>query len=91
MVFLLHADSLDGGVDVDVEWGQQALVDRHRCNLGAGVRPAAGLGDGVGPQGHAAELPGGQVPPWATAALAPQTHGSGEWKWKCRCCDGWRG
>lgn len=57
LIFLVGADSLDGGVYVYPEWGQQALVDGHWGDGGAQVGRTAELGDGIGPQGPAAEAP----------------------------------
>lgn len=34
LLLLLGADDLDAGVDLQVQGGQQALVDRHRCDGG---------------------------------------------------------
>lgn len=36
LLFFLSTDSLDGGVDVEVQGGQQALVDLDVCDWGNG-------------------------------------------------------
>ena len=80
LVLLVRANGLDGGVDVQVERCQQALVDRHRGDGTPQVRPSAGhLGAGIRPQGHAAETPRQAVQAGAAAALVPQTHGWVGW------------
>ena len=57
LLFLLVANHLDVGVDVDVYRGEQALVDGHGFNGSPLIIPAAHPGDGVGSHGHAAEAP----------------------------------
>lgn len=74
---------MNSGVDVNVQWRQQAPVDGHGCNRGRLDSPGADLGDGVGAHRHAAEAPSGHAHPWAAATLAPQTHGYPVWRLHC--------
>lgn len=54
LFLFLGADSLDSGVNLNLQWRKQALVDGYSFNWSC-MRSMADFGDGVGSQGHAAE------------------------------------
>lgn len=65
---------MNTGIDVDADWGQQALVDGHRCDGHCVYHPLAHSWDGVGPHGDTAEAPHGRTKAWAAAVFAPKAH-----------------
>ncbi len=80
LLFLLVANSMDPGVDVYVQWSQQALVDGHSCNRCCTDSPIADLRDGIGSQGQATEASCRCAQSCTAVALGPQTHGCAVWR-----------
>lgn len=72
----MGVDSLDFGVDIQVDGCQQALVDGHGRDGAFHVEAAAACPGAIsGAQGHAAEVPH-VIRACPSAILCPYAHGS---------------